>query len=134
MMPEGAHFVLPRSLEAAGRGRRLIGAALGFLSRPLLDSILLVQTELVTNSVRHGGVGSERGVEVKVRVGEQTVTLEVCDSGPGLDPEIIPEPRDEGGWGLVVVERLSTRWGVSTNDHTCVWAEFDLGATHSSST
>ena len=128
-MPEGAtHFVLPRSLEAPQRGRRLIGGALGFLPRPLLDSILLVMTELVTNSIRHGRVGSEHGVEVNVRVGDRALTLEVCDPGPGLDPEIIPEPREEGGWGLVVVDRLSTQWGVRTNDHTCVWAEFDLGA------
>jgi len=67
-------------------------------------------------------------VEVRVRLNDGSLTLEVCDPGHGLDPEIIPEPREEGGWGLVLVERLSTRWGVRVNDHTCVWAEFDLGA------
>ena len=59
---------------------------------------------------------------------DDALFLYVCDPGPGLDPAIIPEPREEGGWGLVLVDRLATRWGVTTNDHTCVWAEFDLRA------
>ena len=65
---------------------------------------------------------------MEVRINSRSVSLSVCDPGPGLDPEIIPEPSEEGGWGLVLVDQIATRWGVTTNHHTCVWAEFDLGA------
>jgi anti-sigma regulatory factor (Ser/Thr protein kinase) len=120
------HFVLPRSVEAAGQGRRLLAQALGGLPPSVLANALLVLTELVTNSVLHGPVPKDRGVDVEIRLDERRLTLSVCDPGPGLDPDIIPKPRDEGGWGLLLVDRLSSRWGVKVNDHTCVWADFDL--------
>ena len=128
MGPLTSHFVLPRTLQAAGQGRRLLAVALDRVSPDLLSNIMLVLTELVTNSVRHGSSPPDAGVEVEVRVDQRSLFLTVCDPGPGLDPAIIPEPRDEGGWGLVLVDKLATRWGVTTNDHTCVWTEFDLMA------
>jgi hypothetical protein len=50
----------------------------------------------------------------------------VCDRGRGLDPTTVPQPREEGGWGLLLVQQLTTRWGIRTNDHTCVWAEMNV--------
>jgi serine/threonine-protein kinase RsbW len=85
-----------------------------------------VLTELVTNSVRHGSSSPEHPVEVSMALDESCLSLSVCDPGKGLEPGAVPHPREDGGWGLVLVERLSSRWGVHVNDHTCVWAEFDL--------
>jgi anti-sigma regulatory factor (Ser/Thr protein kinase) len=123
-----SHFDLPRSLEAPGLGRHLLTRALEEVSEPALQDILLVLTELVTNSVRHSPAGPERAVEVGLTIDHGMLTLEVCDPGWGIDTDIVPEPRglEGGGWGLVLVDRLSTRWGVRANDHMCVWAEFDL--------
>ena len=121
-----SHFVLPRSLEAPRLGRRLLRQALDSIPGSLVSNVLIVLTELVTNSVRHGSLSPEHGVDVEIRVDQRSLTLSVCDPGPGLDPDVIPEPKEEGGWGLILVDRLSTRWGVTVNDHTCVWAEFAL--------
>ena len=121
-----SEFVLPRSLEAPHLGRDLVGRALEALPEPLLSNILLVLTELVTNSVRHAEVGSEHGVEVKITVDGPNLTLNVCDPGNRVETELVPEPRGEGGWGLLLVDRLAARWGVIGDGHTCVWAEFDL--------
>jgi len=129
-MVSHAEFDLPRSLEAPSLGRKLLKGILEKIPHAALADVLLVLTELVTNSVRHAPYGPERAVEVRVNVDQQVVTLEVCDPSPSVDPEIVPEPRgmQGGGWGLVLVDMLSTRWGVRTNGHTCVWAEFDLAA------
>jgi anti-sigma regulatory factor (Ser/Thr protein kinase) len=95
--------------------------------RSVVDDALVVVTELVTNSVRHGPSGAARSIVVHVTLTERSIGVRVCDPGHGLDPRTVPHPRDTGGgWGLVLVQRLATRWGIDTNDQTCVWAEFDL--------
>jgi serine/threonine-protein kinase RsbW len=119
-------FELPRSLHAASRGRRQLADMLQKAPESLTDRALLVLTELVTNSILHGSAPPSQPVVVRVRLDERALTLTVCDPGHGLDPAIVPRPREQGGWGLVLVERLSSRWGVRVNNTTCVWAEFDL--------
>jgi two-component sensor histidine kinase len=95
------------------------------LPRSLLSDVLVVLTELVTNGIRYGLSSPDQRLVVDVEVADTTITLTVCQPGPGLDPDIVPVPREDGGWGLLVVDRLTTRWGVTVNDHTCVWAEFE---------
>ena len=87
-----------------------------------METMRLLVTELVANSVRH--TGSDR-VRLKVLVGRSAVLVEVSDSGPGFDYR--PRRRtdaDESGWGLFLVERLAHRWGVGRDGpSTRVWFE-----------
>jgi anti-sigma regulatory factor (Ser/Thr protein kinase) len=88
-------------------------------------ALRLLVSELVTNSVRHVP-GSGRPVELAVRIGSRTIRVEVRDGGSGFRPGK-PEPRGaDGGFGLFLVERLASRWGVDTRDGTRVWFELDL--------
>jgi anti-sigma regulatory factor (Ser/Thr protein kinase) len=104
----------------------------GWLPETLADShrgaLRLLVSELVTNSVRHV-TGSQQPVELAVRIGSRAIRVEVHDGGSGFKPAGKPEPRGaDGGFGLFLVERMASRWGVDTRDGTRVWFELDLAA------
>lgn len=103
----------------------------GWLPATLPESdrgaLRLLVSELVTNSVRHV-VGSEQPVKLAVRIAGGKVRVEVHDGGAGFEPGR-PEPRGAaGGFGLFLVERMASRWGVETRDGTRVWFELDLAS------
>jgi len=60
---------------------------------------------------------------VHVRGEGSGVHVDVFDPGPGFDVEQLHGPRPEGGWGLWLLDRLSTDWGVERGDVTQVWFE-----------
>ncbi|MDQ3586976.1 MAG: ATP-binding protein [Actinomycetota bacterium] len=90
----------------------------------MLDTVRLLVTELVTNSVRHTDATA---VELRVHVTEPRVRLEVSDPGSGFEfEERTPGQSPEGGWGLYLVDRLADRWGVTNAEGVSrVWAELD---------
>lgn len=85
------------------------------------DDVVLVVSELVSNSVRHSNAdNSSAGIDVKVSVHAGNIRIEVADKGAGFS---IDTPRGEG-MGLAIVERLSDRWGMSDGHRKfVVWAE-----------
>jgi anti-sigma regulatory factor (Ser/Thr protein kinase) len=86
---------------------------------------LIVVSELVTNAIRHGGARSpadEVGVHAALR--DAALRLEVTDPGPGFEPGG-HGPRPDGGYGLHLLDRLATRWGVTGGDPVTVWVELD---------
>ena len=96
--------------EAAAEARRAIGKLRADLDPPLMETLRLLVTELVTNSVRHTAAES---VTLRVAVGKAAVLTEVADTGPGFDPECVEHAGDDNtGWGLFLVERLANSWGV----------------------
>jgi anti-sigma regulatory factor (Ser/Thr protein kinase) len=108
--------------EAAARARRAIAGLRADLDPSLLETLRLLVTELVANSVRHADADA---VTLRVVVGPRAVRTEVTDPGPGFDPADTGSPRaDHSGWGLFLVERLAERWGVAkTGSATRVWFE-----------
>lgn len=96
--------------EAAASARQAISALRTDLNPPLLDTLRLLVTELVTNSVRHTGADS---LTLTVDIGKSGVLTEVADTGPGFDPKCIENSADDDtGWGLFLVQRLADKWGV----------------------
>jgi anti-sigma regulatory factor (Ser/Thr protein kinase) len=94
-------------------------------------ALRLLVSELVTNSVRHVE-GSTQPVVLDVRIGTRAIRVEVHDGGAGFTPGK-PEPRGaDGGFGLFLVERMSSRWGVEVRDGTRVWFELDLASRRNS--
>jgi anti-sigma regulatory factor (Ser/Thr protein kinase) len=89
-----------------------------------METLRLLITELVTNSVRHTRADS---IGLKVLVGRNAVWTEVTDRGPGFDLDHARDG-DRTGWGLFLVERLAERWGVNQDgDATKVWFELRRG-------
>ena len=90
----------------------------------LRDAMLLV-SEVVTNAVRHGGAGEDREVGLALGVDDTYVRIEVRDPGPGFEPAAEPAAREGGGgMGLVLLQAITRRYGVVTEDGTSVW--FDV--------
>jgi anti-sigma regulatory factor (Ser/Thr protein kinase) len=88
-------------------------------------ALRLLVSELVTNAVRHV-VGSTKPVVLAVQIGAREIRVEVHDGGAGFEPGT-PVPRGaDGGFGLFLVERMASRWGVDVRDGTRVWFELDL--------
>lgn len=115
---------LEPDVEAAGKAREALERLEGQLEQGVLDDMHLLVTELVTNSVRHADAGGDEPVRVEVSVGGDHVFVTVEDGGNGFEPSPRSDhsPRDSG-WGLHLVERLSSRWGVSKDGRTRVWLE-----------
>jgi serine phosphatase RsbU (regulator of sigma subunit)/anti-sigma regulatory factor (Ser/Thr protein kinase) len=117
---------LPSSPESAGAAREALAPLRERLSEELLESIRLLVTELITNSVKHGR-SDERQVRVTVTLTPENLRVEVADGGSGFEPPPPPtDPSDNpSGWGLYLVDRLADRWGVEDADGTMVWFEID---------
>lgn len=97
------------------------------LENTLLESVELLASELVTNSLRHGRLGRSDFIEIWVRASEEKVRVEVTDPGPGFRPVRRPSPLFDhsGGWGLYLVDQIASRWGVLGKGSTKVWLEID---------
>ena len=94
----------------------------------MLDQAMLLVSELVTNSVRHGGLRPDQEIEVTVRASPHHLRVEVVEPGEGFELAPTRLPRrgiPAGGWGLYLVDRLSSAWGVEGSGVTKVWFEMD---------
>jgi anti-sigma regulatory factor (Ser/Thr protein kinase) len=99
------------------------------VSPKLLNDVLLLTNELVANAVRHAGHATKDPIAVEITVDDRSIRVTVRDKGPGFDPTRPKERTEEGGWGLLLAETLSSRWGVETRDTgTDVWFEVDRGS------
>jgi anti-sigma regulatory factor (Ser/Thr protein kinase) len=111
-------LTLPPRPDSASRARRAL--IKHGLEEELEHTVTLLTTEIVANSVRHG-VGSTE-VHVAATLEPGYARVEVLDAGPGFDPEI---RHDTEGYGLRLVDKLATRWGVERGRGTLVWFEVD---------
>jgi anti-sigma regulatory factor (Ser/Thr protein kinase) len=110
----------PRSPAEARRTLDVLRPSIG---DPVVDDAALLVSEVVSNSVRHAGLDPSDAIEVRIRGTRSMLHVDVIDKGPGFEPEARPRAGD-GGWGLRLLDRLSTRWGVVNGETTRVW--FDL--------
>jgi anti-sigma regulatory factor (Ser/Thr protein kinase) len=111
--------------QAPAEARRSL-EHLGRVDPELLERLRLLVSELVTNSVRHGGIRASDEIRLLVQRGGGSVRVTVIDSGKGFQPHPRLGERDAGsGWGLYLVEHLADRWGVHSNGVTTVWFEVD---------
>jgi anti-sigma regulatory factor (Ser/Thr protein kinase) len=108
--------------DAAAKARKAISTLRADLDPPLMETLRLLVTELVTNSVRHTDVPM---ISLRVAIGKSAVLTEVCDEGPVFDPDGLAEAgSDDCGWGLFLVQRLAHSWGVREDDDSKrVWFE-----------
>ena len=124
--PDGLRMRLGSGPDAAAEARRAIARLRADLDPPLMETLRLLVTELVTNSVRHTDCDS---LMLRVAVGKSAVLTEVTDDGAVFDPAaqalIEAEAHDpDGGWGLFLVERLARNWGVKDDGGSKrVWFE-----------
>jgi len=104
--------------EAVARVRRAL--VRGGLDADLEHTVSLLTSEVVTNSIQHGGAGGE--IRVAATLETNFARVEVLDAGEGFDPDV----RHSGsGFGLRLLDKLASRWGVERARGTLVWFEVD---------
>jgi two-component sensor histidine kinase len=117
-----AQQTFPLSIDAPRSARRWLHAS-GVVPSELEDSVDLVVSELVTNSVTHSGLDASEVVRVHVTSSVAGVSGEVVDDGRGMG---VDPSRGDRSMGLRIVAGTVSRWGHA--DHpTRVWFEFSRG-------
>jgi anti-sigma regulatory factor (Ser/Thr protein kinase) len=118
---------LARDVRAPALARRALEVVRPRVRPNTFHDVRLLVSELVTNSVQHGGPESDSWVCVRLRLLRNAVRVEVTDPGRGFFFEGRPAPREQAsGRGLFLVGLLSDRWGVAGEGVTRVW--FEIGA------
>ena len=112
---------LTAGLDAPALARRAVTAQLAArMSAARLKGLLLVVSELVTNSVRHGPGGP---IHLDIEISEDGAVLGRVEDG-GRGRVTVRENVDpvDGGMGLKLVDAFTDRWGVEKGT-TNVWFE-----------
>jgi anti-sigma regulatory factor (Ser/Thr protein kinase) len=112
---------------SAARAARHAMAGSGLVGEGQQPTLLLLVSELVSNSVRHAGLRPDQRIRLRAHNANAHAYVEVCDAGRSGR---VPAKRDQhdalepGGLGLVLVDEMADRWGVHCHaDLTCVWFE-----------
>jgi PAS domain S-box-containing protein len=115
----------PSEPTAVGAARRSLDAIAARLRAPALEMAKLLVSELTSNAVRHGPRAVGAHLILRFGIRGETLRVEVVDEGGGFVPPPPTGLMDAGGWGLVLVERVADRWGVTREQPTTVWFEID---------
>ena len=115
---------LPRANAAPGLARQAVRRLCeDRVDAELLSDAELLVSELTSNAILHG-----RGHTITLRawLDEDRLLVEVVDDGSGFERELQRRVFEQvGGWGLELVDDVSSRWGVREGT-THVWFELEL--------
>lgn len=102
--------------------REFVGSHLTDHGQPeLVDDVALVMSELATNAVVH----ARTPFSVTIQAFDESLLLLVSDESPTSLSPAASGPLDLGGRGLMIVEALTTAWGVTARQGAkSVWARF----------
>jgi len=90
-------------------------------------TLALLVSELVSNAVLHSDAPPASAIVLRARLlDSRTVRVEVLDRGSGLKATPRDPARPDGGYGLYLVNKEATRWGVDRHGGTRVWFELGL--------
>jgi anti-sigma regulatory factor (Ser/Thr protein kinase) len=136
MLSEMVESRFPVGAYAPAEARRSLAPLAGSIPRERHEDLTLVVSELVANSVRHGGMEpDDEPIILRVTPEKGRLRAEVVDHGFGFEAPERPIPRPDAAsrWGFYLVDALTDDWGVKRDDRTTVWFEMswdkgDLGA------
>ncbi len=117
-----AMIELPRDASSVREARRFITATLTeWRLESLLDDVLLVASELATNAITH----ADSGYRLRLSLNGSGLRVDVIDSGDGTPEPQPPSWTAEHGRGLLLVDALTTAWGLEVvpDGGKLVWAE-----------
>ena len=118
--PDVASFYDPDP-RSAGRARAMVREVLGdWHLEQIVDDAAVVISELATNAIGH----ARSGFAVTLTRTDAGARLTVTDSSPAPAERRTPPATEPGGRGMLLVDHLSRRWGVTPGPHgKAVWAE-----------
>jgi serine phosphatase RsbU (regulator of sigma subunit)/anti-sigma regulatory factor (Ser/Thr protein kinase) len=118
-----AYWALEPHPQTAGRARRLVQHTLHHWGLgELADDVELLVSEVVTNAVHC----AERPITLRL-LRTDVLRCEVGDDAPQLPRLQHPQPQEESGRGLFLVNRLAQQWGATRlSAGKVVWFELAL--------
>ena len=122
----GLQLSLQRSVQAPGDARAALNALCDELgvARSRRHTLVLLVSEVVSNAVLHSTGPFDADIEITAAVGEEAIRVTVTDAGEGFVPSERDPAREDGGYGLYLLEQAASDWGVEVGQATSVW--FDL--------
>lgn len=120
-------LLLPRSIDAPRLARKCVQRqSREQLARSEREIVEILMSELIANAVVHPPPEACGSVDVHFTVTPDRIRVAVRDRGEGFRDVDLNRSRSEpGGYGLVMVDRGSSRWGTTRGDGNCVWFELD---------
>jgi anti-sigma regulatory factor (Ser/Thr protein kinase) len=119
---------LSRDVEAPGRARTAVAALAAELEldRPVAHTLVLLVSEVVSNAVLHSSGPDDAAIGLSAGVVDEVVRVTVTDAGEGFTPAERDPDRIDGGYGLYLVAKAASNWGVDPGPPTSVWFEMSL--------
>ncbi len=107
---------------APSQARQAVRSVLDAADEQLVSTVELLVSELVTNAVLH----ASSAPVLDIHLGADRVRIEVRDADPTMPQRRVPDEGSPGGRGLLLLDRLASRWGAEPDDDgKVVWVEFD---------
>jgi len=115
--------VLPRSTNAPALARGFVSSTLtSWAVRDTFADVPLLASELVTNAVRH----ANGDVALTLQLDDRRMRVAVRDNSDALPVMGDLGAARDGGWGLHIVDRLASSWGLEADgDGKTVWCEVE---------
>jgi serine/threonine-protein kinase RsbW len=100
--------------DQVAQARRFVEGALA--GCPALPDVVLLTSELATNSVQHSATGRGGAFIVAISHGPGRVKVTVTDGGSATHPAVTPEAAElaVSGRGLLLVDVLADSWGYAS--------------------
>jgi anti-sigma regulatory factor (Ser/Thr protein kinase) len=121
-------LALERNVQAPAIARAAISGLCQDLRLPdtLRQTLVLLISEVVSNAVLHSSGPPDAPITVTAMVTPEVFRITVTDAGDGFTPAQRDPARVEGGYGLFLLEKAASRWGVEASSPTTVWFELPL--------
>lgn len=119
---------LPYDVASIGSARGLVrDFAEDRLPGHRLDELTLMVSELVTNAVRHGSPEPDGNIGLRLEDDQEFLRVVVTDGGGSFafDPGSVEDANRNEHFGLLFVDRLADRWGLSLDGKKGIWLEVD---------
>lgn len=118
---------LERDVAAPGRARAAVSEELeaAGVDGALGQTIVLLVSEAVSNAVRHSSGPPDAPIALHADVDDARVRVAVTDAGDGFTPRPRDPERVGEGYGLFLIEKAASRWGVESDGATTVWFELE---------
>jgi anti-sigma regulatory factor (Ser/Thr protein kinase) len=104
--------------EAGRRARQALVD--GGLAEDIAHAVDLLSTEVVANAVRHADIPEGGQIMFFAHLEGDFARVEVADPGAGFNPDAV-----EHGFGLRLVDKVASAWGVDATKGCRVWFEVD---------
>ena len=99
---------LAPDVGAPQRAREIVLGAIADLPKVVQDDVVLLVSELVSNSVMHVEATPNDNIGLLVAQEQDVLHVEVSDRSSRIAHR---RPAGAGGYGLNLVDRLASRWG-----------------------